>query len=168
MGKSGCLVHSTARPLFKKDLRRNPSRSKEDRAEQPSNIGGGDEPFFSKLVRSGVVRLEELTPRITSVLYRIFKVAPIELRSKIVGAQLRPLRKTLYQLGQDELKKLYSENLEIVLESVSRLVGEVKGKAIITSDHGEGLGDEMVSHPPHSDAKVLREVPWLEVEDVAR
>jgi len=60
----------------------------------------------------------------------------------------------------------YTENLKVVLSSVSELIDYFKDKRIvITADHGEAFGEEGVYfHPPKKDIKILREVPWFRVE----
>jgi hypothetical protein len=73
----------------------------------------------------------------------------------------------LYRLGlvsQEDVKKAYLSNLLEVLEEVQRLVEEVDDRRIVvTSDHGEMLGEcGMVAHPRKSHY-LLREVPWFEV-----
>lgn len=86
--------------------------------------------------------------------------------------EFRPLNSEqtwdLYRLGlisQKELKRGYRSNLVIVLEEVKRLVEQVDDRRIvITSDHGEMLGEcGMLAHPKKHH-HLLREVPWLEVD----
>jgi hypothetical protein len=61
----------------------------------------------------------------------------------------------------DQVKELYRENLEKVLSSVETLVSELSGSTIITSDHGEILGESgRFGHPCQMDLRVLRSVPW--------
>ena len=65
------------------------------------------------------------------------------------------------------IEKAYRENLQIVLESVRDLLPELTGKSIISSDHGEMLGERYRYIPMkdygHWDGiydKRLVEVPW--------
>lgn len=43
--------------------------------------------------------------------------------------------------SRDDLRRAYAENLDIVLDEVSRLLPELDGKTVITADHGEMLGE---------------------------
>jgi len=64
------------------------------------------------------------------------------------------------------LRKAYEGNLRLVLLETRRLlevVGDSFASIIVTSDHGEGLGEDGVfAH--NKDHPVLREIPWLEVK----
>lgn len=64
------------------------------------------------------------------------------------------------------LKKAYEGNLRLVLLETKRLlevIGDFFNKIVITSDHGEGLGEDGVfGH--NKNHRILRVIPWLEVE----
>lgn len=65
-----------------------------------------------------------------------------------------------------EIREIYSENLELVLEEVEKLIDDLDGKIVITADHGELLGEYGIKgHPPGVYFKDLIEIPWLEVEE---
>ncbi|KXB03932.1 hypothetical protein AKJ47_01335 [candidate division MSBL1 archaeon SCGC-AAA261G05] len=69
------------------------------------------------------------------------------------------------EYGEETLHHAYEENLRIALEEVGNLVKRLPGRAVITADHGELLGEEgLWGHPPESDNTILRRVPWLEIE----
>jgi hypothetical protein len=69
------------------------------------------------------------------------------------------------EISEDEILDLYKHNLERALESISKIVDDLEGKIVITSDHGESLGEKDVwGHRLESNLPVLREVPWLEIE----
>jgi len=76
----------------------------------------------------------------------------------------------------EEIRKAYAESLKIVLESVGELLAALPGRSVVTSDHGEMLGERVFpfttrvwGHMEGFDTPTLREVPWLEVEaDVRR
>lgn len=56
----------------------------------------------------------------------------------------------------------YRDNLEWVLDDVSRLLENCEGQIALTSDHGNGLGEYGVwSHPPGTPVPTLRRVPWV-------
>lgn len=67
--------------------------------------------------------------------------------------------------GDAGLRLSYEKNLKIVLENVKNLVGELSGTIIITSDHGELLGEKgNYSHGPNFIDPLLKEIPWFIVE----
>jgi hypothetical protein len=79
------------------------------------------------------------------------------------------------RLGIDVLRAAYRDNLRYVLRHVQRLVAELDGKTVVTSDHGEMLGDRLapvpvrwVGHPPGIYVDELVTVPWHVVSDGPR
>lgn len=61
----------------------------------------------------------------------------------------------------------YRRNLEYVLDALDPLLDAVQGKVVITSDHGNALGErvrpipmKLYGHPTGMYHPVLREVPW--------
>ncbi|MFB6187503.1 MAG: hypothetical protein ABEI86_11645, partial [Halobacteriaceae archaeon] len=70
-------------------------------------------------------------------------------------------RAELGELGKEEVWTAYKGNLEKVLPYAEDLVEDLKGKTIITSDHGNLVGENgLYGHPGRTDLKPLREVPW--------
>jgi len=71
------------------------------------------------------------------------------------------------EISNNLLKQAYAENLGIVLEEVERLLSRipVQRKVVVTSDHGELLGENgMYEHPSEMRHPLLNTVPWLEVK----
>ncbi|KXB07229.1 hypothetical protein AKJ52_00665 [candidate division MSBL1 archaeon SCGC-AAA382C18] len=68
--------------------------------------------------------------------------------------------------GKSALTYAYKKNLQRVLESAKDFSRKNSGKIVITSDHGEFLGEEhKFEHSPHKGKyPQLREVPWFTVE----
>lgn len=73
-------------------------------------------------------------------------------------------------LAPEDVWPAYRDNLEQVLEAVSTLVDEIEGKVVITSDHGNMVGERARpipirewGHPIGLYTDVLTEVPWLEL-----
>jgi membrane-anchored protein YejM (alkaline phosphatase superfamily) len=71
-------------------------------------------------------------------------------------------------LDRETVVAYYRENLDIALESVRRLVDGVEGRIVVTSDHGEMLGNRerpipvvRYYHPEKLYVPELVEVPWL-------
>jgi hypothetical protein len=69
------------------------------------------------------------------------------------------------RVGVSGLRQAYETNLRIVMTNVSQLVDRLKGKVVITADHGELLGEDGKSgHPMKFEILPAQiEVPWLEV-----
>lgn len=70
-------------------------------------------------------------------------------------------------VDRDTVWEAYADNLRRVVESVEELLEEVDGTAVVTSDHGNLLGERvtplripMYGHPPKIHHPALREVPW--------
>jgi hypothetical protein len=64
----------------------------------------------------------------------------------------------------------YRRNLEYVLDAIDPLLEIVSGKVVITSDHGNALGErtrpipmKLYGHPTGIYHPVLRNVPWAEI-----
>jgi len=70
----------------------------------------------------------------------------------------------------EESQQAYSETLDIVLEAVGRLQTKLDGKSVVSADHGELLGEQVVpfgkrwiGHPHGLKTEELYTVPWLEI-----
>lgn len=87
------------------------------------------------------------------------------IRGSLRMRKLNPIELFEKKYGRKALLKAYQSNLRIVLEKVSVLVKKIPGKCIVTSDHGELLGEYgLYEHPKEINKPTLRTVPWLEVE----
>lgn len=71
----------------------------------------------------------------------------------------------------EEIRNAYTESLEISLESIEELLDQLSGKSVVTSDHGEMLGERVFpfttrvwGHMEGFDTPTLREIPWLEID----
>lgn len=74
-----------------------------------------------------------------------------------------------------DLRTAYKANLELALSAVNDLMSTLDGKTVITSDHGELLGERIAplpmrawGHPHGTYVDELIEVPWLVHENGAR
>ena len=70
------------------------------------------------------------------------------------------------KFGVERLREEYEANLVWVLEGIAKIVPSVKGRVVITSDHGEMLGEHgKLGHDPYLPKyKELMDVPYLVVE----
>jgi len=69
------------------------------------------------------------------------------------------------EIPRDEFWQAYKGNLRWVLEEVRRWCRETDARVLVTSDHGNAMGEwGMWGHPPGSPLQVLREVPWVVID----
>jgi len=113
--------------------------------------------------------LENLYPRM--IIHFIQPHAPyISPKLQILGSEEHIMR--LLAEGKITIQTVrlaYQYNLEYALANAAKLIANLPHELIIiTSDHGEYLGEKRwgnypyaVIHPPNSNHKVLREVPFL-------
>lgn len=84
---------------------------------------------------------------------------PYEGNSKEIWKRLRDGEES-----RDEVWAAYCDNLEWGLEHVHRLYRALDVEFLITSDHGNGMGEWGVwSHPPGLYTPQLRRVPWVTI-----
>lgn len=70
------------------------------------------------------------------------------------------------KISEDRLKQAYKDNMFAALVQVAILTSYLKGKIVITADHGESLGDGgRFGHSAFKSDRELIEVPWLEIEN---
>jgi hypothetical protein len=71
------------------------------------------------------------------------------------------------ELAADDIWRAYRENLELVWSVTENLLTEITGRVVVTSDHGNALGERGPfrrrhwEHPPGVWSEELRRVPWL-------
>lgn len=70
------------------------------------------------------------------------------------------------------LEKAYEDNLKLVLSELRKILPFMRGKVIITSDHGEGLGKPMkpgdkpvYAHPCNRDELEVRLIPYCVIDN---
>lgn len=74
-------------------------------------------------------------------------------------------------VDHDTVWGAYADNLRRVMKSVDDLLEAVEGTVVVTSDHGNLLGERvtplrigMYGHPPRIHHPALREVPWAVIK----
>lgn len=74
-------------------------------------------------------------------------------------------------LPNGKINEAYYQNLELVLGTIDNLIDEISGKIVITSDHGNMVGERSRpipirewGHPSGIYTPELVEVPWLMIE----
>lgn len=72
-------------------------------------------------------------------------------------------------VDEQQVWQAYRENLELVLPAVERLIGNIDGRSVVSSDHGNAFGRFGVyGHPMDTYLRSLVEVPWLVRESGSR
>ena len=75
-----------------------------------------------------------------------------------------PMDMVRRKYGKKGLRRAYEENLSAVLKEIVQLIRYLSGDIVITSDHGEYLGEDCCySHFAGSDSPYLRNIPWWTV-----
>ena len=123
------------------------------------------EPFIGVKVRRSSGRLEVMKRRVLNTIFRTFGDYAYSMVYRIwslLGFNTPYHSKIIKKYGKEVLIKAYEDNLRFVLRHVRNLVKELEGKIVITSDHGELLGEHgLYGHPPRMRYKELVEVPWF-------
>jgi len=135
-------------------------------------------------VLSGVAGYRKVNGRIESIINImgafLSKLGVVEstweLRDKVKLPPISPMDVVRRKYGKECLIDAYRENLKIVLDYVAKLCKKFpRKKIVITSDHGELLGEEDAYEHPNGPIdkifnnlfpkrkKILQEVPWLRV-----
>lgn len=85
------------------------------------------------------------------------------------------LRDNKLDLSDKTVYEAYRENLELTLPHVHKLVSEIDGTSVVTSDHGNMVGDKTgpipvkgYGHPRGFYTTELVKVPWLQIESGER
>jgi hypothetical protein len=69
------------------------------------------------------------------------------------------------EIPEDEFWNAYVANLEWVLHEVERWIRKTDARILVTSDHGNAMGEYgQWGHPPGSANPALRKVPWVSVD----
>jgi len=68
------------------------------------------------------------------------------------------------ELDSDEVWAAYADNLRVGLESVATLRRNVDGTLIVSSDHGNAMGELGIWGHPDKPVSSVRRVPWIELE----
>lgn len=69
------------------------------------------------------------------------------------------------KIPETEFWKAYKDNLQWVLTEVDRWISQTDARLLITSDHGNAMGEWGIwGHPPGIGSTALREVPWVVIE----
>lgn len=122
------------------------------------------------LQSDGINNLLELFLRVLSFLFKQFNLfgnrPSWKIREFLNLPPATPMDAVRRKLGDAGLRLSYEKNLRIVLKYVEKLLGELSGTIIITSDHGELLGEKgSYSHGLKCIDPLLREIPWFIVEE---
>ena len=88
------------------------------------------------------------------------------MRELLALPPANPMDAMRRKYGLETLRKAYSENVEIALRHSAELVEKLSGRIIVTSDHGEMLGENnKFCHWSRAKEPHLREIPWLVIDN---
>lgn len=88
-----------------------------------------------------------------------------KLREMLGIRPVSPMYSVFRELGEEGIKVAYENNLREVLGGISRICEKLAGDIVITSDHGELLGEGgNFGHYEDFRKRALFEVPWFRVE----
>lgn len=98
--------------------------------------------------------------------FRVFGGRPSwKIRELMHMPPATPMDAVRRRFGDAGLRQAYEDNLKLALKHVARLAKELTGNIIITSDHGELLGERNdYSHRVECIDPLLMEIPWFAVE----
>ena len=69
------------------------------------------------------------------------------------------------EISLEKIRGAYEDNLRLVLDYALRLVEAIRGRVVITADHGELFGEYgLYSHPHGVYVPELVTVPWIELQ----
>ncbi len=92
-----------------------------------------------------------------------------KLKELLFLPPIDPLDATLRLRGVNGLRRAYAENVKTVLSHIAYLASKLSGNIIITSDHGEFLGENRrFGHPCGNYDPIVRKVPWFKITSVKR
>lgn len=93
----------------------------------------------------------------------------LRVRDALKLPPISPLDATRRLHGVRGLRRAYIENLLVVLETIIFALEGLNGRVVITSDHGEFLGERsMFSHPCGVRDPILTHVPYFVVKRVKK
>lgn len=100
-------------------------------------------------------------PRIADTVFRSSTITKFGLLS---GLGPRSMARALVGDTTETMMRYHRENMEKALRHVERLVEEMDGTVVVTSDHGEAFGERGVwGHDVETHIQPLVKVPWLEI-----
>jgi hypothetical protein len=92
-----------------------------------------------------------------------------ELRELLNLPPSNPTDAIRRKFGDHILRQAYEENLNYVMQYVKNLLKDLSGTVIITSDHGEWLGEgKRYSHYDKFSDPILVQVPWFKVKRIKK
>lgn len=72
-------------------------------------------------------------------------------------------------IDSEVVQVAYAKNLELILQAIWDLIKRLKGRIVISSDHGNCFGEYGIyGHPGGKHVKPLVEVPWFRLTEDAR
>ena len=118
---------------------------------------------------SGSNVLDKIGERIPGLVEKLEEREIVMKLAMYSSLDAKSMLEVLRNDSSEKMKEYHEENLRKVLEEAAKLVDDLDGKVVITSDHGEAFGEEGVwEHHVEKEVPELLEVPWLIVEDTVK
>jgi hypothetical protein len=117
-----------------------------------------------KKITETALRIKKLYPDKKLIIHYLQPHAPWVGRTKIsvTGRANVLLADDVHDA--EKLRRAYEDNLYLVLKYVKKLISQLDGKIVITSDHGELMGEWFLwGHPQRVYIRQLVEIPWLTI-----
>lgn len=108
--------------------------------------------YFIKLIETIRKKLKKLF-KDTIILKKVEKIFSIPRWKKLT-----------IKYSKSGVRKVYKRDLKLVLRYIKRLTLQIRGKCLITADHGEMLGENGKWGHGYKDKKCL-EIPWFEINN---
>jgi hypothetical protein len=130
-------------------------------------------------VTSAALRMKAKYPNKRMIIHYMQPHGPWIGKTKLSGKELNLTFSTAVELvynpqkwrdvwdkvSTKTIKEAYKDNLKLVLNEVKKLVNKLDGKIVISSDHGECLGEKLLfEHQIGIYVRELIDVPWQIIE----
>lgn len=122
-------------------------------------------------VTERTVELKDEYPEKRFIIHYMQPHAPFIGKEKLDYPQKKKDSKTVFdafalgEITKKEIVSAYEENLKYVKKEADDLVGKIKGRTLLTSDHGNSFSQPFIGHPPEIRIKQLVEVPLVAYQD---
>ena len=145
---------------------------------QPQTMAGKTLDAYNQFPNKRIIA-HFIQPHIPFIGDTQLSIDEIGMRSKDVALNDDPFNDSGYQaweaaeigeVDMDTLTDAYYDNLRVVLKHIEPTIRSMEGRTVITSDHGNCLGElqypipiRHYGHPKNVFTPELREVPWLRI-----
>jgi hypothetical protein len=91
----------------------------------------------------------------------------VKIKKLLHFPPIDPMDATIRRYGISGLRKAYLDNLNMVLRYIALLASQLTRNIVITSDHGEFLGEKQrFGHPCDCSDPIVRTIPWFHIDQI--